>query len=637
MYEKLFEPMKIGKIEIKNRFVMPPMDSHYTDTGHYYTDKALNYYGERAKGEFGLIITEYTCVSEEGLASKTQAGIYDDKFIPSLTKLVDRVHENGAHIFCQIHHAGRQQGAGATELPAVGASAKPSSSQFRKIHQLTTEEIPGVIQKFIDGAIRAQKAGFDGVEVHGAHGYLLAQFLSKGTNKRIDQYGGNTTNRARIVCEIIAGIKEACGVDFPVTVRISGDEAYYGGNTIEDAVAQAILMEKAGADAIHVSYGPAIQSYYVNAGYNIENGAKVKDAVSIPIIGVGRINDPAMALSMVETGKADFVALGRQSICDSHFPRKVKEGRIDEILVCSGCMQRCLYSSSFEEGFGTSCLINPFSGKENVWTIDPTDQPKKIAVVGAGPAGLQAAWILSKRGHDVTVYEKDATAGGQYLLASVPSMKQELAKTISTYLTFNKKYGTEILYNTPATTELLQEGKFDEIIIATGSMPIVPGIPGIKNENVYLANDVLKFDELIKDEKILVLGGGLVGAETAELLAEYNNEVTIVDMIDQIAPQAPKLPRNNLIDHLKHLNVQFVLNSKVQTINTDGIDYEFEGATKKLAGFDKIILAFGSRANNTLFEQIKDQLDNVHVIGDALQARDAQKAIFEATKLAIEL
>lgn len=492
-----------------------------------------------------------------------------------LTKLTNHIHGNGSRIFAQIQHSGRLQGKGSTLLQAVGASNIPDKSKPIKVHELTTDEVKVVIQKFIDAALRAQKADFDGVEVHGAHGYLLAQFLSKGVNKRVDCYGGNITNRSRIVCEIIAGIKEACGQDYPVVVRTSGVEGYYGGNDIEDAVAQAMLFEKAGADAIHISYGTAIQSYYTKNGFNIGNVKKVKDVVSIPVIGVGRINDPPLALSAIESNAMDFVALGRQSICDPHFPNKVKEGKINEILICIGCMQRCLYTTSFEEGFGTSYMINPFSGKENLWTIDEAEHSKKIGIIGAGPAGLQAAWILGKKGHQVKVYEKESTAGGQYRLASVPSMKQDLAKTISTYLAFCKKYHVEINYETTATKELLDKENFDEIIISTGSLPIIPRIEGIDNDNVYLANDILSFDKLIQNKKVLVLGAGLVGAETSELLAEYNNEVKIVDMLDKVAPLAPKRPRENLLTHLQQLDVQTQLNSKVLKINEDGIDYEY--------------------------------------------------------------
>ena len=631
MYSKLFESKKIGNLEIKNRFVVPAMDSHYTNEEHFFTDQALNYYGERARGGFGLIFTEFMCVSEEGLAESTQAGIYDDKFIPMLTKLVNRVHENGAKIFAQIQHSGRQKG-NDTPLQAVGASALVSNGKKEPVHELTTDEVQIIEQKFIDAALRAKKAGFDGVEVHGAHGYLLAQFLSKATNKRVDQYGGNITNRARIVCEIVEGIKSVCGKDYLVVVRTSGNEDFYGGNSIEDALTQAVLFEQANADAIHISYGSAIESYYTKSGFNMDNIRKVKEAVNIPVIGVGRINDPTLALAMVKNGTADFVALGRQSICDPHFPNKVKEGRLDEIFTCTGCMQRCLYTNMFEPGYGTSCMINPFSGKEGLWNIEPTTTKKNILIVGAGPAGLQAAWILAKRGHQVTLYEKESIPGGQYRLACIPSMKQDLTKTISTYTTLCKKYGVKMVFNQEVTNKFLNQQNADEIIIATGSLPVIPRrIPGIMQENQVLANDVLSSKAIIQNQKVLVLGAGLVGVETAEMLAEQNNQVSVVDMLDKAAPLAPSKPRSMLLKHCEQLGIQFILESKVVEILEDGIVYERNQSQTTLQGFDKIVLAFGSKANQTL------QIENAHFIGDASLAGDAKKAIFEATQLALKL
>lgn len=637
MYDLLFTPTRVGSLELKNRFVMPAMDSHHTTCEHQYSEQALNYYGERARGGFGLLITEYMCVSEEGLAHSTQAGIYDDCFLPMLSRLVQRIHEEGGKVFAQLQHSGRRQGIGVTALMPVGASCIPAEGCQDRVHELTAEEVQIVKGRFAEAAIRAQKAEFDGVEIHAAHGYLLAQFLSKASNKRVDRYGGTITDRARIICEILRDIKKVCGADYPVSVRISGQEDTFGGNDIEDAMVQSRLFESAGADVINVSCGMAIHSYFSKPGFNLDLTRRIKEIVDIPVIGIGRINDPTLALTAVAGGYCDYIALGRQSICDPHFPEKVKRGCLDEILTCTGCMQRCLYSDFFEEGYGISCMINPFSGKEGMWTVEEARNKKKIAVIGAGPAGLQAAWILGKRGHSVTVYEKEAYAGGQYRLAAASPMKQGLGKTISTYLAFCKKYGVVIQYNTEVDRNFLEIKEYDEIILAVGAIPVIPVIVGINSRNVCLASDILACRNVLHKQKVLVLGAGLVGAETAEFLTGYHNAVTIVDMIDEIAPTAPPRPRSDLLEHLGQQKVKSVLGSRVLEILADGIRYEKSGTVHELHGFDTIVLAFGSHPDLLLYDELKELTKNVHIIGDSDKAGDAKKAIFEATELALEL
>lgn len=643
MFDKLFEPMKIGKLEIKNRLVVPPMHSGSATKEHLFSKQSYNYFAARAKGGFGLVISEFLCVSREGLANETQVGIYDDSFIPNLAKLTKRIHENGAVCFAQIHHAGIQSDFKTTNQIAVGASYIPAVNKLQPVHELTTEEVWDLIQKFGDAAVRAKKAGFDGVEIHGAHGYLIAQFLSKSTNKRTDEFGGNTTARAKFACEIIKKIKKKCGEDYPVTIRISGVEDIENGNTIIDSAAQAILFEEVGADAIHVSIGTIVSRtvilpYYIQPGFNSVNASKIKESVNIPIICVGRINDPAIAENIIISGAADFVALGRQSICDPEFPNKVKGSRLDEIFHCSACMQRCLGGSKCEEGeVGVSCMINPFSGKEGIFEIKKTKKAKKVVVVGAGVAGLQAAWILAKREHNVTLLEKEKSAGGQLKLASVPPMKHDLARTIHTYETLCNKYGVNIEYGVEVNKEVLESYNADTIILATGSSPIVPPIKGIEKNNAYKANDILKGEKVLGNQKILVIGAGLVGCETAEFLSLYNNKVTIVDMIKEMAPLLGKIPRKYLLSKLDDNNVQFYPETKVLELTSDGIKYEHNGEQGTLSGFDSVIFAIGSRSHNPLLEFSNQMCKEVYSIGDAKNVSDAKIGIYEATKLAIKI
>lgn len=643
MFDKLFEPMKIGKLEIKNRLVVPPMHSGSATKEHLFSEQSFNYFAERAKGGFGLVITEFLCVSKEGLSDETQVGIYDDSFIPNLSEVAKRVKENGAACFAQIHHAGIQSDFNATKQISVGASRIPAINKLQPVHELTTDEVWSLVRKFGDAAMRAKKAGFDGVEIHGAHGYLVAQFLSKSTNKRIDEFGGSVTARAKFASEIIKDIKSKCGKDYPVTIRVSGTEDIENGNTIIDSAAQVKIFEAAGADAIHVSIGTIASRTIIvpnsfQPGFNMENSKKIKASVDIPVICVGRINDPAIAENIIISGAADFVSIGRQSISDPEFPNKVKENRLDEIFYCTGCMQRCIGGTKCEEAdTGVSCMINPFSGKEGLWKIEKTETTKKVVVVGAGPAGLQAAWVLAKRGHNVIVLEKERYAGGQYRLASIPPMKQDLARTIHTYTTLCNKYGAEIKYGVEANEEILASYNADTIILATGSTPIVPPIKGIDGDNVYKANDILNGDKILANQKLLVIGAGLVGCETAEFLSLYNNKITIVDMIKEMAPLLGKTPRKYLLQKLEEAEIKFKSESKVLEFTLDGIKYEHNGKEGILRGFDSVILAIGSRSYNPVLEVAEKICKEVYSVGDAKRASDAKIGIYEATKIAMKI
>lgn len=636
----LFNPIRINSLTIDNRFVMPAMESGMTKDNHF-TEQSKYYFLARSQGGFGLIITDYMAIDRYGIGVPDEAGLWDDSFIPGLRDFTDFLHANGkAKIFAQLHHSGAMCVQKTTGVPPKGPSAIAASNYLEKVTAFTNEEVYELIHKYGDAALRAKKAGFDGVEFQACHGYLACQFLSRYFNKRVDEFGGSYTNRFRFVKLAMEDIRSKVGDDFPVIIRLSANEYLDGGNTIDDAVVYARMAEEAGFDAINVSTGTGIGGnivtpHYFDPGFNLNNTRRIKESVSIPVIAVGRINDPSLAESIVSGGTADMVALGRQSICDPEFPNKVKEGRLQEIFHCTGCMQRCYYSKGCDEDdTGVSCMQNPLSGKENRWHITPAEVKKNICVIGAGPAGLQAGWILAKRGHHVTIYEAKDVAGGNYRLASVPPKKQDSAAVIATYSYLCKKYGAEIHYHTPFTQEMLDENTFDAYIIASGSHPVCPPIPGLKdNSHVVFADQILDGKAIVANQNVLVLGGGLVGCETAEFLHLYGNTVTIVDMVDALAKAQVKRSRKVLLERLQAENVKAVLNTKINQITDDGIIGEQNGNAVTLDGYQTIVMSLGYRNYNPF----KTDRDNVYAIGDAVRARDAKYAIYEATKLALTL
>lgn len=642
-YDCLFQPIKIGSLEIKNRFVMPAMDSGTTTEDHRFSEQSIAYFAARAAGGFGLIIPEYMAVSPYGVGNSKEAALWDDEYIEDLQALTKEVHKNGARIFAQLHHSGMMCVEKNTGVQPAGPSAIAATNYLERVREYSNEEVYELIEAYAQGALRAKKSGFDGVEIHAAHHYLLAQFLSDFTNKRVDEFGGSYTNRFRIVDCIIRRVKEICGKDYPQILRISAEEFLEGGNHPEDAFIYCRMAQQAGIDGIHLSTGTGmggniVAPYYYRPGFNVEYSERLKKMVDIPVITVGRINDPAMAEQIVAAGRADMISLGRQSVCDPEFPNKAREGRTDEIFQCTGCMQRCYYTKGCEESdTGISCMMNPFSGKENRWKITPAQRKKKIVVVGAGPGGLEAAWILARRGHEVTVYEKNSTAGGTFRLAMVPPFKQDFGKMIFTFETLLKKYGGNIHYDTEVTEDFLKQLHADELILATGCQPLVPKIPGLDENRIKIANHVLGGKEIISGKKVLIIGGGLVGCETAEFLNLYHNEITIIDMMPKLAKDCVSRVRSVLLERLEKSGTCMMTDIKVTEILKDGVRAEHFGKEFVLDGYDELVMALGARSYNPLEEEAKKYFARVHVIGDAAGARDAKYAIYEGARLALEL
>lgn len=659
MFDKLFQPLQVGTITLKNRLVMTPMSSKLVDESHRATERTAAYYAARAAGGFGLVETGYLSVMENSLSGPGQGALYDDSFVPGATRVAEAVHAAApdAKIFAQLVHTGNLADRSQFEGMAVGASSMPAATIDEPVHELATGEVWDVVAAFADAAERAQRAGFDGVEVHAAHGYLINQFLSARTNKRVDEFGGSVVERTRLACEVIRAIKERCGAGYPVSIRFNATDDIEGGNVLSDYVAQARMFEAAGADLLNVSFGTAesgtvINSNYTKPGFNAPNARAIREAVGVPVCVVGRVNDPAVAERIVATGDADLVGLGRQSLADPEFPNKVREGCLAELICCTGCMQRCIgMPTCGPEDTGVSCMLNPFSGKESLdeWQIRPAEEPRRVVVVGAGPAGLQAARIAAERGHEVTVLEREGKPGGQYNLAAMPPDKTELAKTVKTYATLAAQAGAEIRYGTEATVDVLTSLGPDAVVLATGAEPLWLPIPGIDGPCVVKANDVLMGKAVLgHGKRVLVVGAGLVGCETAEFLCGYGHELTIVDMVPEMANLLNPVPRKKLLGRFEEHGVTFVANSKVLAFLEDGVRVQGvardeqgaphdEGAPTELVGFDFVVVAMGARAYNPLEADAHALCSDVHVIGDASRAGDAKKAIYEATRVALEL
>jgi len=618
MLDHLFSPFTIrGKI-IKNRIVVPAMVTDYCTSDGKATDRFIAYHEAKAKGGFGLIITEDYAIDPLGRGFKNVAGLWNDDQIEGHSELPKRVHKYGATILAQIYHCGRQTNRDAINAQPVSSSAIvcPFGTDVPK--ELTIDEVKEMVSKYGDTALRAKKCGFDGVEIHGGHGYLIAQFLSPYSNIRVDEYGGSFLNRARFALEVIQDIRNKCGEDFIVGMRISADEMVEGGLTLEDSKALVPYLEEAGVDLLNVSVGNYLSvdlnvaSSYVKHGWFADMAKEIKDICNIPVIAVSRINDPIIANSIIRSGKADFTAMGRASLADPDMPNKAKEGRFDEIRKCIGCNHGCIGTLFTDNPI--KCVLNPTLGNELTCKIKPAEVAKKVAVIGAGPAGLEAAMSAKKAGHDVTVYENDSHAGGQLYLAAIPPCKSEIADFIVWQTNQCKKLNISIKYNTKATVELMQNEKPDVIILATGAAPVKPPIKGIENSNVVLANDVLA-GKVFPGLNCVVVGGGQVGAETAHFLGQKLRNVVILEMGKEIAPEEAIGPRWQLLEALENRKVQICTEVKVTEITEDSVKAMGESLMEFPA--DTVIIATGSRSVNGLKDELTNFGFEVKVIGDA--------------------
>ena len=630
---KLLAPIIIRGVEFKNRMVMPPMQ---VGVGMR-SPKARAYYLERAKGGVGTIIM--AAISVDVFATDDawgRTGGVDD-FLDGIRPLINDVQQAGARIGIQLWHGNRFPAGTGTAQDTRGESVAPSETD--EARQLTIPEIKTIISRFGWAAANARRAGFDFVEVHGAHGYLACQFFSPATNRRNDEYGGDLARRMRFGTECVSAMRAASGDDYPIFYRLGAWEDMPGGITVDDSVRFAVELEKAGADVIDVSLGgtagtTASPGPEQSEGTFVHLAEAVKQRVNVAVIAVGRFRTPQVAEEVLAQGKADMVAIGRQLIADPHWPEKATTGRAGDIIPCISC------NVCFETGLaglGLKCSVNAVSGREAELTIEPASRPKRVMVIGGGLAGMESARVAALRGHEVTLYEKQNELGGQLVLAALPPYKQELAM-LNRYLRNQLEKSTvQVKLGVEVTPELVEKERPDAVILTTGSTPLIPEIPGMNENKVVTAVDVLS-GRVDVGGKVVVIGGELVGCETADFLSQQGKKVTVVRRGPEMAARMFRSNRHALLTRLEEKGVLLITGVKeYEAITEDGlVIIDGEGKQQRLEA-DTIVLAAGAIPNDQMARAIQGKVGEVHLAGDCVQPRRIVDAIHEGARLGREV
>ncbi|MBE6067093.1 MAG: FAD-binding protein [Clostridium lundense] len=632
---KLFTPIKIGNLELKNRFMLAPMENGLADLGGEVNQRIIDFFVERAKNEVAIIISGSVGISPEGRGLPTQLSIYDDKFIPGLKRMTDAVHEAGAKIGAQIYHAGRQASEAVTGIQPIAPSAIPCAILGNNPREMTKEDIIEIKEKFKKAAERSIEAGFDLIEVHFAHGYLLHSFLSPHSNKREDEYGGSLENRMRFPMEVLKEVVEVSKGKAPVIIRISADEYLEDGLKFEEVKTICREAVNAGIDAISLTAGSydaveyTIQPMFINQGFLIPFGEQLKKEVNVPIIVAGRLNSAELIESIVEEDKADMVAIGRGLIADEELVVKMKNKDYEDIRYCVACNQGCIDKVFL--GQGINCLVNARAGYDRERKIEKAPEVKNVVIIGAGPAGLEAARVSRLRGHNVTIVDKVNKVGGKMETLSTPPEKDTFL-FFRDYL-YNQyvRLGIKFVQQDVKSHEDIKELNPDAVIIATGASQTVPPIKGIQSKNVVLAEDVLNGDAKV-GSTVTIIGGGLVGTETAKYLATQGIKVHIVEMMDAIAKDIGATFVGHLFEVLNKNGVEQHVNAKVIEITESGVILE-DGEIKA----DNVIIAAGYKPNDEIAEDIKNNFKEVYTIGDAKKARRIMDAVEEGFTVACEI
>jgi len=640
-FNNVFSPIEIRGMKLKNRVVFPAMGTKMPGNDKYVTQQLIDYHVARALGGNGLNFTE-VCGVYGPSTPNSFLGIYDDKYLPGLKNLTDAIHEAGGKAGVQLW-----QGGFAVASYQKEGIILPSDRQINGtdtvIPGASKETIQEVVKAFGEAAKRAVEAGFDCIEFHAGHNYMPHAFLSPAFNKRTDEYGGSLENRARFSIECITEIRNNIPEDMPLFMRIVAQDDYLeNGLTIEDIIEFCKLAKVAGVDVLNVSRGnfsSAAIKYEVPPvdlprGFNVANAERIKKETGMITIAVGRINDPAQADEIIGSGKADMVVIGRAQLADPEFCNKALAGNVDDIIRCVGCNQGCYDGFVSPDVAHITCLRNPALGREREYALVKTTTPKKVLIVGGGVAGLEAAITLKQRGHNPILCEAGNSLGGQFALAGAAPRKEELKDAAIAMGEMAKREGVEIRFSTPVTPEVIAEIKPEEVIIALGADPIKPNIPGSNLPHVTNSHDILAGNTTASGN-VVVIGGGLVGLEVAEHLAEKADRITVVEMLEQVAKDLGQLRKICVMESLHHSGINTITSAKCVEIKEDVVIIEKDGNLQEIP-CSSVVIAIGARSRNS--DDIKAYCDENKIphytIGDALRARRALNGTAEAAEVA---
>ncbi|MBM2831203.1 MAG: FAD-dependent oxidoreductase [Dehalococcoidia bacterium] len=639
-FEYLFRPGKIGRMEIKNRIIKSPLSLSIATYNGDITPKIIAHYREMAKGGAGLVIMEVTYITEKGSqGSPCAVALWNDEFIMGHAFVTEAIHAWGARAGIQLGHNGRQKRL-LTKPPIVAPSRVPYEASLAAGGgiplELTTEEVRQLSKDWAAAARRAKIAGYDLIEIHGASGYLLTEFISQLTNKRNDMYGGSLKNRMRFPLEVVAGVREAIGPDMPISYQVCAEEFESGGIELEETVEFAKELEKAGVDIIHVSGGTHttmhmnIPTMYQPYGLHVPAAEAIKKVVKVPVIGHGAIPNPQYAEDILKAGKADFISWGRQFLSDPAWPRKAQEGRVEDIRPCIRCLDGCL-----ERWIGTRCSVNAAV----CWEDERTDEvyqreaklnteKRKIAVIGGGPAGLEAARVAALRGHQVTLYEM-RELGGMLIEDSVPEFKKDLRPLTAYLATQMKKLGVHVVKR-QATKETIQKGGFDAVIVGTGANLIIPQVPGVDKPIVTDIFEVYRSKGKGVGEKVVIIGDGMTGCELALYLAQMGKKPIVTGFrgsMAEVAAEGGRAPRAVLLDMLKKREVPIRFGLVLIEVTDNSAVFVDRVARKHILEADTIVLATGLTPETKLAEELEKGQIPVYRVGDCVKPRRIYDAI----------